>query len=246
MSSMFSCCPVARNLGRLAVVTLVAGGLFAAVRTLSAKEHGDHEKPDNAVTLFDGKDLSKWQHREGGEAKWKVEDGAMVVGGGGGDLVTKEKFSGDFVLHVEFAPNDVGPGPTGQARGNSGVYLRDSYEIQVLDSYGVENIEPGDCAGIYGHKPADKNMAKPPGQWQTYHIEFTAPRFEGDKKVKNARVTVYWNGENVHDDVEIPGPSGGGMPETPAGGAIRLQDHGNPVKYRNIWIAPVNAKAGQK
>ena len=238
MSGKLACCPVARNLGRVSIVALAAAGLFVTIQTLSAKEH---EKPANAVMLFDGKDLSKWQHREGGEAKWKIEDGAMVVGGGG-DLVTKEKFKDDFVLHVEFAPNDVGKGPTGQARGNSGVYLQDNYEVQVLDSFGIEKLEPGDCAGLYGLKPADKNMAKPPGEWQTYHIEFTAPKFEGGKKVKNARVTVYWNGEKVHDDVELPAPSGGAVGETPAGGAIRLQDHGNPVKYRNIWIAPKGEK----
>lgn len=234
MSGKLACCPVARNVGRVSVVALVAAGLFMTVQSISAKEH---EKPADAVMLFDGKDLSKWEHRGGGKPTWKVEDGAMVITGGG-DLVTKEKFKDDFVLHVEFAPNDVGKGPTGQARGNSGVYLQDNYEVQVLDSFGVEKLEPGDCAGLYGLKPADKNMAKKPGEWQTYHIEFTAPKFEGEKKVKNARVTVYWNGEKVHDDVEIPGPSGGAVGESAAGGAIRLQDHGNPVKFRNIWIAP--------
>ncbi|CAA9408716.1 MAG: putative multi-domain protein [uncultured Phycisphaerae bacterium] len=242
MSGKLACCPVARNVGRFSIVAVVAAGLFVAVQSLSAKEH---EKPDNAVMLFDGKDLSKWQHRDGSAPKWKVEaggegGGAMVVNGG--DIVTKEKFKGDFILHVEFAPNDVGPGPTGQARGNSGVYLQENYEVQVLDSYGVEKLAEGDCAGLYGLKPADKNMAKKPGEWQTYHIEFTAPKFEGEKKVKNARVTVYWNGEKVHDDVEIPATSGGGKGESPAGGGISLQDHGNPVKYRNIWIAPKGEK----
>ena len=239
MSSSLACCPVARNVGRVAVVALVATGLFVGVRSLAAKEH-EHEKPANAVTLFDGKDLSKWEHRGGEKPKWKVENGAMVVNGG--DLVTKEKFKDDFVLHVEFAPNDVGPGPTGQARGNSGVYLQDNYELQVLDSYGIKEMTPGDCAGLYGLKPADKNVSKKPGEWQTYHIEFTAPKFDGAKKVKNARITVFWNGEKVHNDVEIPAPSGGAVGESPEGGAIRLQDHGNPVKYRNIWIAGKAAK----
>ena len=239
MSHSPACCPVARNVGRFALVALVAAGLFVSVRTLGAKEH-EHEKPANAVMLFDGKDLSKWQHRGGEKPKWRIEGDAMVVNGG--DLVTKEKFKDDFVLHVEFAPNDVGEGPTGQARGNSGVYLQDNYELQVLDSYGVKEMTPGDCAGLYGLKPADKNVSKKPGEWQTYHIEFTAPKFEGEKKVKNARITVYWNGEKVHDDVEIPGPSGGAVGESPDGGAIRLQDHGNPVKYRNIWIAAKASK----
>lgn len=115
--------------------------------TLGAVPDKDPGKPPaNATVLFDGKDLSNWQHADGSPAKWKIVDGAMEVGGG--DIWTKDRFTGDFVLHVEFMPNDVGPGPTGQARGNSGVYLQDNYEIQVLDSHGVKEMTPGDCAGI--------------------------------------------------------------------------------------------------
>ena len=200
------------------------------------RDAGSAAPPQGAVVLFDGKDLSKWQKRGGGEPGFKVEDGAMVVKGG--DIETRDKF-GDFRLHVEFAPNDVGPGPTGQARGNSGVYLQNRYELQVLDSYGIKKMETGDCAGLYGQKPADKNMSKPPGQWQTYDITFRAARFEDGKKVKPATVTVIWNGEKVHDNVELKGPSGGGDKESAEPGGIRLQDHGNPVKYRNIWIVPL-------
>jgi len=201
-----------------------------------AKEAAASAPPKDAVVLFDGKDVSKWQKRGGGAPGFKVEDGAMVVKGG--DIETKDKF-GDFKLHVEFAPNDVGPGPTGQARGNSGVYLQNRYELQVLDSYGVKKVEPGDCAGLYGQKAPDKNMSKPPGQWQTYDITFRAARFEDGKKVKPATITVIWNGEKVHDNVELKGPSGGGDKESAEPGGIRLQDHGNPVKYRNLWIVPL-------
>jgi hypothetical protein len=201
-----------------------------------AKEAASSQPPKDAVVLFDGKDLSKWQKRGGGAPGFKVEDGAMVVKGG--DIETKDKF-GDFKLHVEFAPNDVGPGPTGQARGNSGVYLQNRYELQVLDSYGVKKVEPGDCAGLYGQKAPDKNVSKPPGQWQTYDVTFHAARFEDGKKVKPATVTVIWNGEKVHDNVELKGPSGGGDKESAEPGGVRLQDHGNPVKYRNIWIVPL-------
>ena len=196
------------------------------------------ERPANATVLFDGKDVSKWQHKDGSPAKWKVVDGAMVAGGG--DVTTKESFQGDFILHVEFAPNDVGPGPTGQARGNSGIYVQDNYEIQVLDSFGVEKMTPGDCAGIYSKKAADKNASKPPGEWQTYHIEFRSPKFDAKgKKIKNARVTVDWNGQRVHDDVEIDGICPGGAGEGLRAGPISVQDHGNPVRFRNIWIAPL-------
>ena len=229
--------PRAPAIGILVALTVIASARLAFAD--DAKEAAAPERPRDAVVLFDGKDLSKWQKRGGGEPKFKVEGGAMVVSGG--DIETKDKF-GDFKLHVEFAPNDVGQGPKGQARGNSGVYLQNRYELQVLDSYGIKKIEPGDCAGLYGQKPADKNMSKPPGQWQTYDITFHAARFEDGKKVKPARVTVVWNGEKVHDNVELKGPSGGGDKETPEPGAIRLQDHGNPVKYRNIWIVPLDAK----
>ena len=239
-----ACCPIARNLGKLVLVALVATGLFVTVRAISAEEHA-HERPKNAVVLFDGKDLSKWQTTKGGgEAKWKIVDGgAMEVTRGGGDIQTKESFPDDFVLHVEFMPPDMGPDAKGQARGNSGIYLQDNYEIQVLDSYGITKLEPGDCAGIYAKKPADKNVSKPPGEWQTYDITFKAPKFDADgKKTKNARVTVEWNGQRVHDDVEIDGVCPGGVGEKPGMGPFRLQDHGNPVRFRNIWVAPLSGK----
>ena len=219
---------------------IVAGALsmFLGIRAGSAKEH---EKPANAIVLFDGKDLSRWMHKDGSPPKWKIVDGVMEVGPG--DLTSREAFQGDFILHVEFMPNDVGPGPTGQARGNSGVYIQDNYEIQVLDSYGVKKLEPGDCAGIYAKRPADKNMAKPPGQWQTYHIEYRSPKFDKKaKKTKNARITIEWNGEVVHKDVEIDGICPGGNGERPSAGPISLQDHGNPVRYRNIWVAPLKSE----
>ncbi len=238
-----ACCPVAWNLFRVFVVAAFAAAAFLGGRALRADHHEkDFEKPENATVLFDGKDLSKWQHRNGSEATWNLADDgdagkAMEVkAGGGGDVMTKEKFKDDFVLHIEFMPPNM-PDQTGQGKGNSGVYLQDNYEIQVLDSYGLDPIQNNDCAAIYNQKAPDKNAAKPPAEWQTYHIEFTAPKWDANgQKTSNARVTVYWNGELVHDDVEIPGPSGGAEGERPEGGSIRLQDHGNPVRFRNIWV----------
>jgi hypothetical protein len=229
---------MSNRMTRGSVVAIVAVCLFFTVRALSAKEH---EKPADAVVLFDGKDLSRWMHKDGSAPKWKIVDGAIEVGPG--DLTSREAFQGDFILHVEFMPNDVGPGPTGQARGNSGVYIQDNYEIQVLDSYGIKDMTPGDCAGIYSKKPADKNMSKKPGEWQTYHIEYRSPKFDAKgKKIKNARITLEWNGEVVHKDFEIDGICPGGSGERLGAGPISLQDHGNPVRFRNIWVAPMKSE----
>lgn len=233
------CCPVARNLGRISIVVALAAVLvvaFFAARSLRADEKATATPPPGAVVLFDGKDLSRWQRYGGGEPTWKVvEGGAFEVGRG--DVITKDKFT-DMKLHLEFMPPHM-PDARGQARGNSGVFVMDNYEVQVLDSYGLPKLEVGDCAALYSKKVPDKNAAKPPAQWQTYDIDFTAPRFDAaGKKTANARITVLWNGEKVHDNVELEGPLPGGSGETPAGGGIRLQDHGNPVRYRNIWVVP--------
>ncbi len=230
---------VALDAGRaLFALAAVVPALFLAC---SSRAHDKPAAPPaGAVVLFDGKDLSKWQkYPAGGDAAWKLVDGAMEVAGG--DIITKEKFR-DFKLHLEFMPPHM-PKATGQARGNSGVFVMDNYEVQVLDSHGKAVLEVGDCAALYSKKPPDKNASRPPAQWQTYDIEFKAPRFDADgKKTANAHITVYWNGEQVHDNVELDGPLPGGTGETPAGGGIRLQDHGNPVRYRNVWVVP--GKAG--
>ena len=191
------------------------------------------------VTLLgeDG-DLSEWQHTDGREPQWpEVEDGVIEVCCG--DLRTKEAF-GDFRLHVEFWLPEYPPDVTGQDRANSGVYLQERYEIQVLDSFGIDPPQTNDAAAIYQQKAPDVNAATPPETWQTYDILYQAARYDQTgEKIQNARVTVDWNGTRVHDDVEILGGTGGNLPEGPATGAIRLQDHGNPVRYRNIWIEPV-------
>ena len=213
---------------------LCAPAAIAAVLLLACALRAEDKPPAppaGAVVLFDGKDLLKWQkYPAGGDATWKVADGAMEVAMG--DIITKDKFR-DMKLHLEFMPPHM-PDATGQARGNSGVFIMDNYEVQVLDSYGKATPEVGDCAALYSKKAPDKNAAKPPAQWQTYDIEFTAPKFDAaGKKTANARITVYWNGEKVHDNVELEGPLPGGPGETPDG--IRLQDHRNPLLFRNIW-----------
>jgi len=191
------------------------------------------------VTLFDGTDLSAWENLSGGAPSWTVSGGSAEVTGG--DIRTKAKYQ-DFKLHVEFLVPQFDASVTGQARGNSGVYLQERYEVQVLDSFGLPPTTDG-AGAIYSRRAPDSNQATAPGTWQTYDITFRAARFNSSgTKTQNARVTVVWNGVTVHNDVEINGATGGGIAESTAPGAIRLQDHGDPgpnVRYRNIWIEPL-------
>lgn len=191
----------------------------------------DGGPPSDAVVLFDGTDASGW---EGGP--WRVVDGALEINGTG-DLATREEF-GDVQLHLEWSA----PAPAGesQARSNSGVFLLGRYEVQILDSWGNRSYADGQAAALYGQFPPDVNACRAPGDWQTYDILFLAPRFEGERLVAPARVTVLHNGVLVHHDRAFLGATTHKkLPEyLPHGsrGAIRLQDHGNPVRFRNIWV----------
>jgi hypothetical protein len=197
--------------------------------------------PKGATVLFDGKDLKNWVKGGGTEpASWKlVEGGAMQVQGG--NITTREKFAGSFKLHVEFRVPYM-PKASGQGRGNSGVYLQGRYEVQVLDSYGLKSKD-NDCGGIYGVAAPLVNACKAPTVWQSYDIDFTAPKCSDGKITEPARMTVYQNGVKIHDNVKLEKNGKpvtnttaglGGDPCTP--GPIMLQDHGNPVQYRNIWL----------
>lgn len=229
------------------VFALVVGSLSAQYGDISGLKLAKPEDkvdvkstpaPEGAIVLFDGKSLKNWTPRGGkGEAKWKLVDGGAMEGNKG-DIHTTQSFGGNFKLHVEFrVPYE--PGKAGQGRGNSGVYVQGRYEVQVLDSYGLKSGK-NDCGSIYGIAAPSVNACKAPTVWQSYDIEFTAPVFEGGKKVKSARMTVYHNGIKIHDDVEIKIDNTtagmGGPPEKP--GPIMLQDHGHPVQYRNIWLMP--------
>jgi hypothetical protein len=185
--------------------------------------------PREAAVLFGGADdVKKW---DGGKIT-ELSDGKFL----GVGETSKEKF-GAFKAHVEFRLAWM-PNSTGQGRSNSGVYLQNRYECQVLDSFGLKG-ENNECGGIYTqHKPL-VNMCLPPLQWQTYDIEFTPAQFEGGKKTKNARATIYHNGVKIHDDVEFPKECPGGQKEAAEPGPFQLQNHGDPVVYRNIWVVPV-------
>lgn len=200
----------------------------------------------NAKILFDGKDLSSWKGRDGGTAEWKISDGVMTVVRGTGDIMTKEEFT-DFRLHLEFMEPDM-PDATGQAKGNSGVYLQARYEVQVLDSYGIEVPGKGDCGAMYDQFAPLVNACKPPLEWQTYDIIFRAARVDDSGEVvEQARVTVLQNGIVVQNNTQLLGPTGGAKGSKEGGaGSILLQDHGNPVKYRNIWIVELPLKGSDK
>ena len=193
--------------------------------------------PSDAVVLFDGKDLSKWQSVKGGKAAWKVADGFMEVVPKSGGIRTKESF-GSVQLHLEFATPTLVKGD-GQGRGNSGVFLMGIYEIQVLDNYGNPTYPDGTVGGIYGQYPPLVNAIRKPGQWNTYDIIWEAPEFKGDKVSKPAFVTVILNNVVLHHRKQLLGPTNHKAltPYSPHGnGPLELQDHGDLVRFRNIWI----------
>ncbi|HZS07972.1 MAG TPA: DUF1080 domain-containing protein [Blastocatellia bacterium] len=201
------------------------------------------DPPSDAIVLFDGKDLSAWKSlKDGGEAKWEVKDGAMVVARGTGDVVTKQEF-GDCQLHIEWATPAEVKGE-GQGRGNSGVFLMGHYEVQVLDSYNNTTYFHGQAGAVYKQHAPLVNASRKPGEWQTYDIIFSKPEFDEQGKVtKRARVTVLHNGVLIQNNVEIYGETWHDRPALyiPIGtkGPLKLQDHGNPVRYRNIWVRPL-------
>jgi len=188
------------------------------------------------IFLFNGKDLTGWKSIRGGEAKWTVEDGVMTVVPHAGNIYTEEVY-GDAMIHLEWMEPDM-PEATGQHKGNSGVFLQGVYEVQVLDSYGIEKPEMGDCGGIYSQFPPLCNACKPALHWQSYDILFRAPRFDADGKVcEPACVTILQNGMPIHNNRVLPRICPGGLwDHEVAEGPLMLQDHGNEVKFRNIWI----------
>lgn len=197
--------------------------------------------PSDAVVLFDGKDLSRWRDKKtGGDAQWNIVDGAMVSAKG--DIVTSDKF-GDIQLHLEFKEPTPAKGE-GQGRGNSGIYFMGLYEIQILDNYQSKSYADGSIGGIYGQHPALANAARPPGEWQTYDIIFTAPRFDaGGKVVSPAYATVILNGVVVQNHQAYRGATNWKSPGKYSPHAaelpLSLQYHNNSVSFRNIWVRHV-------
>ena len=195
--------------------------------------------PSDAVILFNGRDLSQWSDSKGQPARWKVENGYMEVVKKTGSLRTVQGF-GDCQLHIEWSAPLPATGE-GQGRGNSGVFLMDKYEVQVLDCYENKTYADGMTAAVYGQYPPLVNACRPPGEWQAYDIVFRRPRFAEDGSlIRPARMTVYHNGILVQDNVELTGPTANKKRPPYERHAdklpLSLQDHSNPVRYRNIWI----------
>jgi len=194
--------------------------------------------PADAIVLFDGTDLSKWANDKDGEAGWTVKDGVATVNGTG-YIHTKQEF-GDCQLHLEWATPAEVKGD-GQGRGNSGVFMQSRYEIQVLDSYNNKTYFDGQAGAVYKQYAPLVNVCRKPGEWQTYDIIYHAPRFDSDGKLtKPGTVTVLQNGVLVQDHVELKGNTFHADKNEYAAHSLKqplaLQDHGNPVRYRNIWI----------
>jgi len=199
--------------------------------------------PSDAIVLFDGRDLSKWtqKDRQGNpvDPKWTVRDGYVEVKHGTGDLITRESF-GSCQLHIEYQEPEGIVGES-QERGNSGVYLMSTYEIQVLDSYRAATYADGQAGAIYGQWPPLVNPARPPGEWNVFDVAFEAPQFDAGKVVKPAYITLFFNGVIVHNHMALNGPTEWRviLPYKPHGELpLKLQDHASsrPVRYRNIWI----------
>ncbi len=239
----------------LPTITCLALGLFSTVTCFAQKPEetevwepepavvtpgsANNQAPSDAIVLFDGKDLSLWEDKDGNAAGWEIKDGAATVVKGTGVINTKSGF-GSVQLHIEWrAPSKVVG--DGQGRGNSGIFFQGLYELQVLDSYDNRTYSNGQAASMYKQHIPLVNASRPPGEWQTYDIVFKAPSFDQSGKLLTpAYVTAIHNGVLVQDHVELLGPTKFiGQPEYQAHDAklpLQLQDHGNPVSYRNIWI----------
>ncbi len=234
----------------LAGLMLLSTASFAQIKSIGGYDHprpavvtpptetnGTYSAPSDAIVLFDGTNLSEWQAGDGTAPKWAINNGILSTQPKCGDLKTKREFR-DFQLHIEFMhPADI-TGET-QMRGNSGVYLQNLYEIQVLETYNNNNktYVNGQCGAIYTQHAPLVNPLRKPGEWNAYDIVFTAPTFNKDGSYKtNPRVTVLLNGVLIHNNAMIYGFTNNNTVVQKEIGGITLQDHGCPVNYRNIWI----------
>lgn len=198
---------------------------------------GQSEVPADAVQLVGPEGYQLVPEKEEVKNQWVFADGVLTASPKWDSLITRDVYQ-DFRLHVEFNVNDRKDARNPEENGNSGVYIQQRYEIQILNSHGVkeEDYKASYAGSLYKLKKPDQLVSRPAGEWQTYDIVFRAARFKDGKKSENARITVVHNGVVIHDDFEIPRKTGAGKPEGPEPGPIKFQGHHNPVKFRNVWI----------
>lgn len=201
------------------------------------------ERPTDAMTLV-GTDSYNLVPEGAAATKWAFAEGVLTASPDWDSVLTKETYQ-DFRMHVEFNVNEVKDSKDPESNGNSGIYIQQRYELQILNSFGVSEADykHSYCGSIYRQKKPDKLVCKKAGEWQTYDIVFRAARFEGDKKTENARITAYQNGELIHDDYSITAKTGVGEKEGPDARPIKLQGHHNPVRFRNVWIQKLKLDA---
>lgn len=236
------CAGLFRRLLARAVLPFVAIALlFTSCRRPPPPDAGPVAPPPGAVVLFDGTRTDGWRHRDGTQTGWIIEKGGLTVKPGDGDAVSAVEI-GDGRLHVEFNLPRVNG--TGQARANSGVYVMGRWEVQVLDCWENETYREGTCGALYGLVAPSALAPKPPGHWQTYDIDFRAPRAGPTGVVTTGgRITVVHNGTPIIVDAPFDRVTKGGLDETIVSrGPVLLQDHGSPVRFRNIWHVPVTEK----
>ena len=243
--------------GKMKILRLLAGALLLCAG-LSAQHGGDGpqptrvvpaappgQPPSDAIVLFEGKDISQWEYKDGRAAAWPIVDGILICKSGTGNIYSKRKF-GSAQIHVEFAVPSM-PNAHGQARANSGVYLQGRYEIQILDSYDNPTYANGSGGALYGQYAPLVNVSRPPGEWQVYDIIFHAPKCGTDRQVATpGTVTVLYNGVLVQDNVTIRGRTTSSDNTDPCeDGPLMLQDHYHPdvketfMQFRNIWVRPL-------
>ena len=212
------------EIGNGKIKVTVEGQIVAELKKVDRKSPTLGMKaPEGAVVLFDGTSADKFDNGKLVDGKWL----------GATNVSTKKKL-GDHQLHIEFRTPFM-PDARGQGRGNSGVYIQGRYECQVLDSFGLDGKD-NECGGIYKVAVPRVNMCFPPLSWQTYDIDFKAAKYEGGQKVENARATIRHNGVIIHENLELPNATPGRHGEGPGPESLFLQDHGNPVVFRNIWV----------
>jgi len=215
---------------------LLCGHFAFANTTKGIIQIESNQRPTDALQLVGEK--SHLMIPEGKEiSQWTFNDGILTASPVWDSVVTKENYQ-DFRMHLEFKVNDVPGAKDPEKNGNSGVYIQQRYEIQILNSYGIseEDYKASYGGSLYRQKKPDKLVNKKAGEWQSYDIAFRAARFQDGKKTENARITVYQNGQLIHDDVSIKNKTGAGKKEGPEPGPIKLQGHHNPVEFRNVWI----------